>query len=153
MLNFCSSTLPSFNTLDTLISNTANAYVTMSANLITFTSFFWYSLVSTISTPLTLTPARETAPKGILTGRPMSVLNIARLDIPEATLRPLEQAMSVNLRPWRIFHVSSHTFLLALATAVAYIESCSGGRIVGLRELKWEELDTTFSLSFFLRAL
>ena len=44
--------------------------------------------------PLMLAPARETAPNGILTGKPMKVLNVAKLDIPEAMLKLLEQAFS-----------------------------------------------------------
>ena len=47
--------------------------------------------------PLTLAPARETAPKGILTERPMNVLSVATLDIPEATLRPLEETFCQGL--------------------------------------------------------
>ena len=91
MANSCSSILPLFNTLDTLISNTANADVTMSVNLVTFVSFFWYFLVGAVAMPLTLTPARETAPKGILTGR---LINVLKVNIPEATLRLLEQVLS-----------------------------------------------------------
>ena len=44
--------------------------------------------------PLTLAPAREKAPNGILTGKPTKVLNVATLDIPEAMLKLLEQAFS-----------------------------------------------------------
>ena len=72
-----------------LVPNTANADVMMLANFMTFESFFWYFLVSIVTMPLILTAARETAPKRILTGRPTNVLNVATLDIPEATLRPL----------------------------------------------------------------
>ena len=97
MPNSCSSTLPSlpsFNTLDMLVLNTVDADVTILTNFVTFPSFFWHFLVRTIATPLTLTPAREMAPKGILTGRLMKVLNVATLNIPEATLKLLEQAFS-----------------------------------------------------------
>ena len=48
-----------------------------------FHEFLWYFLASTVATPLTLAPARETAARGILTGRPMSVLKVATLDISE----------------------------------------------------------------------
>ena len=44
--------------------------------------------------PLTLAPARDIARNGMLTGRPMNVANVATLDIPVATLNPLEQAVS-----------------------------------------------------------
>ena len=44
--------------------------------------------------PLILAPARETAPNEMLTGKPMKVLNAAKLDIPEATLKLLKQAFS-----------------------------------------------------------
>ena len=89
--NSCSSISPSFKTFDTLISNTAIADVMMSTNFVTLVSFLCYLEVSPVATPRTLTPARETAPNGILTGKPMKVLRVATLDIPEATLRLLEQ--------------------------------------------------------------
>ena len=96
MPNSCSSVLPLFNVLDTLVSNTANADVTMSTNFVTFVSFFWYFLVSAVAMPLMLALVRETAPKEILTGRPMNVLSVATLQwhIPVATLRLLEQVFS-----------------------------------------------------------
>ena len=50
-----------------LVSNMAKADLTMSTNLMAFTSFFWYFLVSAIAMPLTLAPAREKVPRGILT--------------------------------------------------------------------------------------
>ena len=75
-----------------LISNTANADVTMFTNFVTFVSCFWYFLVSTIATPLTLVPARETKPRGILTGKSINVLSIATPDILQAKLRSLKQA-------------------------------------------------------------
>ena len=94
MVNSCSSTQTLFNVLDMLISNTANANVMMSINFMTFASFFLYLIVSTLATPLMLAPARETSPKEKLTGRPMNVLSVATLDIPEAMIRPLQQAIS-----------------------------------------------------------
>ena len=75
--------------------------------------------------PLTLAPVRETAPKEILTGRPMNVLNVATLDIPDHSNRHL--AMSVDLRPLSVSHVSFHTFHLALATPVTCLEPRLGG--------------------------
>ena len=42
-------------------------------------------------------------------------------------------AMSADVRPWSISHVSSHTFLLALPTPVTFLEPCLGGRILGPR--------------------
>ena len=77
-----------------LISNTASVNITMSVNFVTFASFFWYFLVGAITMPLTLAPTRETAPRAMRTGRPMNVLNVATLNIPEDTLRPLRQAFS-----------------------------------------------------------
>ena len=138
MWNSRSSILPSFSILDTLVSNTANADVMRSVNFVTLASFFWYLLVSTVAMPLTLIPARETMPKGILTGRLINVLNIATLDIPEATLRPLEQAFSDVSRSKALEYFScfSHTFLLALATPIAFLEPHFGGRILGLKKLK-----------------
>ena len=118
MLNSCSSILPLFNALDTLVLNTAYANVTMISNFATFMSFFWYFLVSAVATPLMLTPARETAPRRILTGRLMNILSIATLDIPEAMLRLLEQVFS---------HVSrskiSEYFLYALISYQCTIHS------------------------------
>ena len=116
MLNSGSSIPPSFNKLDMLVSNTADANVAMSVNFVTFTTFFCYFSVSAVATPLTLAPARDIAPKGMLMGRLINILNVATLHIPEATLRPLVQAlaMSVDLRPHSIPLFSSHTFLLAL---------------------------------------
>ena len=99
MPNSCSSTLPLFNALDMLVSSTADADVMVSTNFLTFASFLCYFLVNMVATPLTLTPARETAPKGTLTGRVMNILNVATLDIPEAT--------SVDLRSWSISCASS----------------------------------------------
>ena len=74
--------------------NTVNADVKMSTNFMTFVSFFWYFLVSAVAMPLTLTAAKETVPRGILTRRPMNILSMTTLDIPEATLRPLGQVFS-----------------------------------------------------------
>ena len=85
MLNSHSSILSSFSTLDTLVSNMANADVTMSVNFVTLASSFWY---------VTLIPAKETVPKGIPRGRPMSILNVATFSIPDATLRLFKQAFS-----------------------------------------------------------
>ena len=76
------------------LSNTANADMMMSVNLVTFESFFWYFLVSAVAMPLMPAPARDTTPNGMLTGRPMNVANVTTLDIPVAALRLLEQAVS-----------------------------------------------------------
>ena len=94
MLNFHSSILPSFSTLETPVSNTANADVMTSVNFVTLVHFFWYFLDSAVSTPLALAQDKETAPRGVLTGRLMNVSNIATHDIPEATRKQLEQAFS-----------------------------------------------------------
>ena len=71
-LNSHLSTLPLFNALVTVISNTANTDVMMSTNFVTFASFFFHFLVRAIDMPLMLTPAIETAPRGILKGRSMN---------------------------------------------------------------------------------
>ena len=112
-----------------------------------FVSFFWYFLVSAIAIPLTLAPAREMAPKEILTGRPMNVLNVATLDIPEAILRPLEQAFS-HVNQSKVLEYFSCFFLYlssSLSNSCHFPGSCLGGRIVGLREMKGQvgELDAT----------
>ena len=138
MTNSRSSILPLFNASDTLISNTANADVTMSTNFVTFVSFFWYFLVSAVAMPLTLAPARETAPKRILTKRTMSVLRVATLDIPEGTVKPLEQAFSHVSRS-KVLEYFSCFFLyllLVLTALVVFLGLCLGSRIVGPREPK-----------------
>ena len=123
MTNSHSSILTSFNALDTLVLNTANADVTMSVNLVYLVSFFWYFLVSAVATPITLSQARDIAPSGILTGRPIKILNVATVDIPEGTRRPLEQAFSHISRSKALeySHVSFHTFHLVLPTPVAFL--------------------------------
>ena len=92
----------------------AIAGVMVSVNFVTFVSFFWYFLVSAVVTPLTLTPARDIAPNGVLTGRPMNVLNVATLDIPVAMLNLLEQAFS---------HVSRSNILVYFLYFFLYLSS------------------------------
>ena len=75
----------------------------MSISLVTFLSFYWYFLVSTEIIPLAITPVRDAAPNGMLTGKHMNVANVATLDIPVAMLIPLEQAFN---------HVSQFNILL-----------------------------------------
>ena len=95
MLNSFLSILPSFSTLDTLVLNKANADVMMLVNFVTFASFFLYFLKrSTVATPLTLTTSRDIAPREILAGRLINILSVTTLDIPEATLKQLEQTLS-----------------------------------------------------------
>ena len=67
-----------------------NAGVTMSINFVTFLSFFWYFLVSTEIIPLETAPVLDATPKAALTGILMNIANVATLDIPVATLIPLE---------------------------------------------------------------
>ena len=64
----------------------------MLVNFVTFVSFFWYFLVSAEIMPLKIAPVRDATPNGMLTGRPMNVLSVAKLDILVATLMLLEQA-------------------------------------------------------------
>ena len=75
----------------------------MSINLVTFLSFCWYFLVSAEIIQLAITPVIDAVPNGMLTGKPMNVTNVATLDIPVATLIPLEQAFN---------HVSRFNILL-----------------------------------------
>ena len=86
MLNSSSSSTPSFRDLDTTLSNTTNAGVMMSINLVTFLSFCWYFLVRAEIIPLAIAPVRDAAPNGMLTGKPMNVANVTTLDIPVATI-------------------------------------------------------------------
>ena len=94
MLNSSSSIIPFFNTPDTTLSNTTNAGVMMSINCVTFLSFCRYLLVRAEIIPLAIAPVRDAAPNGMLTGKPMNVVNVATLDIRVATLIPLEQGLS-----------------------------------------------------------
>ena len=63
--------------------------------------------------------------------------------------------MLVNLRSWRISHISSYTFLLALSTLVASLGLSLGSRIVGPREPKVQmgELNTNCNSSVFLKGV
>ena len=94
MLNSSLSITPSFNMPDATLSNTTNAGVMMSINFVTFLSFFWYFLVRAEIIPLAITPVRDAAPNEMLAGSLMNVANVATLDIPVATLIPLEQAFN-----------------------------------------------------------
>ena len=71
-----------------------NAGVMMSINFVTFLSFCWYFLVRAEIIPLAIAPDRDAAPSGMLTGKPMNVVNVTTLDIPVATLILLEQAFN-----------------------------------------------------------
>ena len=62
----------------------------MSNNFVTLESFFWYFLVSAEIILLAIAPVRDATPNGMLTGSPMNVANVATLDIPVATLNPLQ---------------------------------------------------------------
>ena len=103
MLNSSSLISPSFREPDTTLSNTTNAGVMMSINFVTFLNFCWYFLVIDEIIQLAITPVRDAAPSGMLTGKPMNVANVATLDIPVAMLIPLEQAFN---------HVSRFNILL-----------------------------------------
>ena len=83
-----------FRDLDTTLSNTTNADVTMLMKFVTFLSFFGYFLVSAEIIPLATAPVRGAAPNGMLTGKPMNVANVATPDILVATLISLEQAFN-----------------------------------------------------------
>ena len=142
---------------DMLVSNTPYADVMMSTNFVTSASLFWYFLVSAVATSLKLTPAREMVPKGILTGRPMNVLNDSMLDIPEALLSQLEQAFS-HISHSQVLEYFSCFFLysfLMSATLVTSLGPHLGGRIVGPKEPKalFGELDTNCNLSSFLKGV
>ena len=125
--------------------NTTNAGVTMSINLVTLLSFCWYFLVRTEIIPLAITPVRDAAPNGMLTGALMNVANVATLDIPVATLIQLEQAFNhvsrfnillcryMYLKTYAKFtfciksqrHVSDENFLYYCIHLAGTISSCS----------------------------
>ena len=147
MPNSCSSTLPLFNALDMLIWNTADADVTMSTNFMTVATLFWYFLVSTIAMPLTLIAAREMVSLGILTGRSMNVPSVTTLDIPEAMLRPLEQAFS-HVSQSKVLECLLCFFLylfLASTTLFTFLGSC----LIGMEPKV--QLDTNCNSSSFLK--
>ena len=151
MLNSSSSILPFFNALDKLVSNMANAGVMVSVNFVTIVSFFWYFLVIAEIIPLAITPVRDAAPNGMLTGRPMNVLNVTTLDIPVAMLRLFEQAFShvshSNILVY-FFYISPYTFPLIFSTLAAYFEFRSNDRQPeGPQELM-EQSDINCSSSF-----
>ena len=101
----------------------------MSTNFVTFVSFFWYLEVNAVATPLTLAPARETTPNGILSGKPMNVIRVTTLDIPVAMFRLLGQAFSHTNRPttyWSTWCISLHTFPVVLTILVVYLGLCFG---------------------------
>ena len=110
MLNSSSLITPFFNVSDTTLSNTTNAGVMMSINFVTFLSFFSYFLVSTEIIPLAIAPVRDAASNEMLTGKPMNVVNVAMLDIPVATLIPLEQAFN-RVSQFNILVYFSYFFL------------------------------------------
>ena len=88
--------------------------------------------MSAVATPLALAPAKDTAPNGILTGKPMKVLRVTTL------LTPLEQAFSHTNRP-NILEYLEYFFAyfpLVLTTFVAYFELHLGGRIEAVEELR-----------------
>ena len=99
----------------------------MSIKCVTFLSFFWYCLVSTEIIPLEIAPVIDAAPNAALTGIPMNVANVGTLDIPVATLIPLEQAFN---------HVSQFNILLYFLYFFLNITSLS----INLHLLAW----TTF---------
>ena len=110
MLNSSSSITAFFNAPDTALSNTTNAGVTKSINFVTFLSFCWYFLVSVEIIPLAIAPVRDAAPNAALTGIPMNVANVATLDIPVATLIPLEQTFN-HVRRFNILLYFLYFFL------------------------------------------
>ena len=71
--------------------------------------------------PLTLAPARETAPKEILTGKPTRVLYVVTLSILEAMLGRSSKHLAM------LVDLSFGLFLVFL------LEPCLGGRILGPR--------------------
>ena len=95
--------------------------------------------------------------EGILTGRPMNILNVATLNIPEAMLSPLKQAFS-HLSQSKVLEYFSCSFLYlssGLSNLVSSLESHLGSRIVDSREPKAQlgELDTNCNSSSFLQGI
>ena len=95
---------------------------------------------------------RNLSTLGLLTKRLMNVLNIATLNTPKATLKPLKQAFShtnqSNILVY--FCISFYTFPLVLTTLAASLEPRLCSRIVGPMELKalLGELDTLYFIIF-----
>ena len=109
--------------------------------------------MSSVVALLTLTPAKNTTPIEVLMGKPMEVLRVTTLDIPVATLRLLEQVFSHTNRPNinEYLEYFLHTFVLALATLLAYFGLCLGHRIEAVEELRvlFGNLDICYNLSSF----
>ena len=153
-VNSHSSTLPSFNALDTLVLNMANVSVMMSTNFVTFGSFFLYFLVSALAMPLTLTRARETAPRGDTHRKTNEHTQCCHAIFQRPCLGHSNKclATSVDPRSWSTSHAFCCTFLLALAALVASLGPRLGNRLVGEQKAQLEELDTCYNLSSFLGA-
>ena len=81
----------------------------------------------------------------------MNILNIAMLDIPEATLRLFEQVFShaSQSKVSKYFSCFFSHFLSALAALVASLGPRLGGRLVGEQKALLRELDTCYSSSSF----
>ena len=141
MLNSSSLITPFFNAPDTTLSNTTNAGVTMSIKHVTFLSFCWHFLVSTKIIPLAIAPVIDAAPNAALTGIPMNVANVATLDIPVATLIPLEQAFNHVSRYFIIFLVFllKHCLFIYQPSSLSlnYTQMIANLRR-GLRQSRWD---------------
>ena len=88
----------------------------MSINLVTFLSFFWYFLVRDEIIPLAIAPGRDAALNEMVTGKPMNVAKVATLDLPLATLIPLEQAFNhvsrFNILVYFSYFLLKHLFFI-----------------------------------------
>ena len=85
-------------------------------------------MVSTVATPLMLPPAKETAPSGMLTGKPIKY-SVATLHTPVAMLKPLKQHLTTLVDPMS-WSTSPSTFNIVLAALLTYFGLCLGGRTV-----------------------
>ena len=115
----------------------------MSVNFVTFASSFWYLEVRAVGTPLTLAPATDITPNGILTGKlinvsaesPHLIFQLLRLDHLSKHL-----TIPVESRSWITWSISSCTFPPASATLLTYSGLRLGSRIEAVEELTvlWE---------------
>ena len=131
--------------------------------------------MSAVVTPLTLAPAKGTAPNGILTGRPIKVLRVTTLNIPDqikavtsCSTYKLDQqetifqrprlgclnkhlAIPIDSRPWNTWSISSCTFSLALTTLPTYFGLHLGGELEVPKEWKVPlgDLDICYGSSSF----
>ena len=83
--------------------------------------------------PLTLAPARDIAPKRVLTHECTLMLQYSIFQRLHLDHSDRHLAMSVDLRPWSISRVSFHAFDLTSAAPATFLGPSLGGKPLGSR--------------------